>query len=665
MKIGRFFIPAVLSLIIALQILSGGSALQAADISGPGSHKIAAASASEETIKDLLLFWEEKDLYVQTATRHEKPISQAAENITVISAKDIEEMNAHTVCEVLNRVTGVFVDFNNQDFGSTALLHIQGSEDRHVLVMMDGVAWNFFSSGNAETNTIPVKIIDRIEIIKGAASSAWGSSLGGVINIITKEPANARRPSGTVTGSYGEKNSQDYSADISGKIGSAGYYLYAGHQASDGLRDERFFHNNSLYAKIRLPLAEDVKLGLTFGYSEPKQKFLYSPAFDITSEGDLSTLFTTLSLDAVITPALTLDLALHTFRQKFTQTNHVFGSGSFGPAGDLFSENTYKERNTGGAAKLVWKRDIQTAVLGAEISQGSLDQTLNFGPALQSWGLPAALTAAPDVDRWAVFLNDTITLGRFSVTPGIRYDDNSVAGTFTSPSLGLTYKTGERTFLRTSVARGFTMPPLGFSSAGGLFFDPNPSLKPERVWSYQAGAESGVTDHLWVKATLFYHDVKDAIVREPFAGDPPAYNDLYMNESSIKRRGIELDVETVPFYNVSIRTGFVYLKKKLSGDNEDRDNYVYNLILKYDDRESFLAQLFGHYIWWDIKDPAAGAKYNAFIWDLNLRKKLFATGKTGTEVFFNLYNIFNGSQYTFEDQKNPDRWAEAGLRVKF
>ncbi|MDO8785793.1 MAG: TonB-dependent receptor, partial [Syntrophales bacterium] len=420
-----------------------------------------------------------------------------------------------------------------------------------------------------------------------------GSSLGGVINIITKEPANARRPSGTVTGSYGEKNSQDYSADISGKIGSAGYYLYAGHQASDGLRDERFFHNNSLYAKIRLPLTEDVKLGFTFGYSEPKQKFLYSPAFDITSEGDLSTLFTTLSLDAVITPALTFNMDFHTFRQKFTQTNHVFGSGIFGPAGDLFSENTYKERTTGGTAKLVWKHDIQTAVLGADISQGDLDQTLNFGPALQSWGLPAALTSTPDVDRWAVFLNDTVTLGGFSVTPGIRYDHNSVSGNFTSPSLGMTYKAGERTLLRASAARGFTMPPLGFSSAGGLFLDPNPLLKPERVWSYQAGVESGVTDHLWVKATLFYHDMKDAIVKKPFAGGPPAFNDLFVNEGNIKRRGIELEAETVPFYNVSLKTGFVYLKKKLSQDDEEMDNYVYNLLLKYDDRRSFLAQLFG------------------------------------------------------------------------
>ncbi len=64
------------------------------------------------------MFWEEKDLFVQSATRNEKPISQVAENMTVITAKDIEDMNAHTVAEVLNRVTGFLVNFQGQDFGS-------------------------------------------------------------------------------------------------------------------------------------------------------------------------------------------------------------------------------------------------------------------------------------------------------------------------------------------------------------------------------------------------------------------------------------------------------------------------------------------------------------------------------------------------------------------
>jgi len=43
------------------------------------------------------------------------------------------------------------------------------------MVLLDGILWNSIAGGNAITDTIPIGIIDRIEIIKGPASSAWGS----------------------------------------------------------------------------------------------------------------------------------------------------------------------------------------------------------------------------------------------------------------------------------------------------------------------------------------------------------------------------------------------------------------------------------------------------------------------------------------------------------
>jgi vitamin B12 transporter len=138
---------------------------------------------SEEEMKILRMFYREKDLVV-SPTRHAKSVSQVAENITVVTVREIEVMNAHTVAEVLNRIPGLFVNFS-QDFGAASLIQTQGSEERHVLVLVDDVPWNFLNSGAAETNSIPVGIIERIEVIKGPASSAWGSSLGGVINIIT------------------------------------------------------------------------------------------------------------------------------------------------------------------------------------------------------------------------------------------------------------------------------------------------------------------------------------------------------------------------------------------------------------------------------------------------------------------------------------------------
>ena len=58
------------------------------------------AAPSQEEMEVLRLFYKEKDLVV-SSTRHPKPVSQVAENITVVTAKEIEEMNAHTVAEVL------------------------------------------------------------------------------------------------------------------------------------------------------------------------------------------------------------------------------------------------------------------------------------------------------------------------------------------------------------------------------------------------------------------------------------------------------------------------------------------------------------------------------------------------------------------------------------
>lgn len=597
------------------------------------------------TKAELLLFWEEKDLYVQSATRHEKPISKVAENMTVVTAKEIEDMNAHTVAEVLNRVTGVFVDFSNQDFGSPSVLHIQGSEDRHVLVLIDGVTWNFIGGGNAETNSIPVKIIDRIEIIKGPASSAWGSSLGGVINIITKNAGNSPTPSATLTGSYGERNTQDYNGEVSGRVGPVGYYLFAGKQRSDGLRDDRSFDSYGLYSKLKFDISKDVHLGFTAGYSEPHQKFLDSVANDFTSKGISRSFFATGSIEAAITPELSLQVSLRTIKQKFVQLNDILSTG------EPFLHITFDEKSTEGSGKLIWTHGVHTGVMGIDISRGTLDQTFD--------GVFSLFTN-PSVDKWAVYANDTLSVGKFTVTPGIRFDHNNITGSFTSPSLGATYKLLDKTILRASVARGFNIPPLSFTSGGGVFFDPNPSLKSEKVWSYQAGVESNMTDYLWVKATIFRHDLQDAI--SLIAG--PSGNIVAINDGDVKRKGIEIEAETAPFYNVSLKAGFAYVDIKPSEEPDSTTKYAYNIGIKYDDRKGLMAQLLGHYTWWDLKETDA-AKYDTFIWDLDVRKSIYSTERASAEVFFTGHNIFDGSYYTFGDQKNPRRWLEAGLRVRF
>jgi len=624
-----------------------------------------ARAQSEEEMKVLRMFYKEEELVI-SPTRHPKPISQVAENITVITADEIEDMNAHTVAEVLNRIPGFFVCFNQgvESFGSTSLIQVQGSEERHVLVLVDGVPWNFLNSGHAETNSIPVGIIDRIEVIKGPASSAWGSSLGGVINIITKPEGTNKRPSGSISASYGERTTQDYRAEVSGQAGRVGYYLFSGYQDSNGLRGSRYFHNYSLYSKFKIPISKDTDIGFTMGYSEPEIRLGDYPSQDITSLAISRTFFVTAFLNTPLTKELNLNISLRHFRQKWTVTSNALGLGLSGSPGERFLDTIYDEETTGGSGKLVWEHGRHTAVFGVDFDSGRLDQTLYAGSVLQSMGAQATSITHPGRDRWAVYANDTILIDRWSITPGIRYDHDSITGPFVSPSLGVTYRLGEDSILRATVATGFTLPPLCWTSGGALFIDPNPSLDPEKIWSCQVGAESSTFKYLWVKATLFRHDLEGAITRKSGGGGPPNYNDIFVNEGDITRQGLELEAETVPIHNLSLRGGFAYTHLSPSGETGSKDIYEYTIGLRYDDQDTLQAELFGHYIWWDA-DTFYGASYNDSIWDLNIKKEIYSKERTSMELFLTGHNLFNGAQYTLGDSKNPRRWAEVGIRVKF
>lgn len=610
-------------------------------------------------MRALRLFYKDKDLVVSSATRSPKPVSQAAENITVITAKEIEDMNAHTVAEVLNRVTGLFVSFN-QDFGATSLINIQGSEQRHVLVLLDGIPWNFLSEGSAETNSIPVGIIERIEIIRGPASSAWGSSLGGVINILTKSPGATERPAGSVKASYGERNTGDFSAQVSGLAGPVGYYLYAGRQDSDGLRDSRKFDSSSFYSKFNVSLSEDADLTLSAGFSKPRNKLADYPDSDLTSASDTRSFFTTASLDASVTPDLDLNLSVYTVEQKFSQNTDTLGLGIVSTGKEMYSTNLADERSTGANGRLVWTKGSHTAVVGIDADRGKLDQTLENGAYLQGLGAEATTLAHPAVTKWAFYANDTISLGRWAITPGIRYDDNSIVGSFVSPSLGLTCRLGETTLARASVARGFTQPPLSWTSVGGLFLSPNPNLKPEEVWSYQAGLESSAIPYVWLKGTVFYHDLSNEIIRLGGGAGPPTNNDLFVNGGSSRQQGFELEGETVPLHDFSASAGVGYVNIKSSNETRSKDRYAYNIGLKYDDRKSLQAQLFGHYIWWGSDGEQSG-----WVWDLNAAKKVYESKQFSAKLFATIHNLFNGDQYISVDKKNPERWLEAGMGISF
>jgi vitamin B12 transporter len=110
--------------------------------------------------------------------------------------------------------------------------------------------------------------------------------------------------------------------------------------------------------------------------------------------------------------------------------------------------------------------------------------------------------------------------------------------------------------------------------------------------------------------------------------------------------------------------GFAYVDIDPPNETGSDEMYAFNLGFRYDDRKSFKAELFGHYMWWNL-DSALDASYDDFIWDLNAIKKISLSDNWTMDFFFTAHNLFNGAQYGLGDNKNPRRWVEVGIRVKF
>lgn len=319
-----------------------GAALLCTPLTGAAEQtRVDLAATSKD---DLLMFWEERELYVQTATRSEKPITQVAENMTVITAKEIEVMNANSVAEVLARVPGLFVDFSTNDYVSPAQLYIQGSETRHVKVLLDGMPVNFLSEGNSETSFIPLRIVERIEIIKGAASSTWGSALGGVVNIITRNTGDHTIPNGMLSGSWGEANSRDLGADLRGNNGPIGYYLYAGQQASDGLRNDRDYSRNSVFGKLLLTPSRNLDIILSGGFSNPEQNSgnLETRIGAVQNKTLLRSQFLNGNIEYRATPELTVRGGLYLYKSNLDLPINFVSDGT------LFIQNVNNEQAVGG-----------------------------------------------------------------------------------------------------------------------------------------------------------------------------------------------------------------------------------------------------------------------------------------------------------------------------
>ena len=577
---------------------------------------------SEETL-GLFTAWQEQ---ASSASRAPKPLSQTAENVTVVTSAEIEALNAHTLADVLDTIPGIQVQHNGGP-GITAYTNIQSINFIHTQVFVDGVSITNLSSGFSDVSLIPATIIERIEIVKGAASSAWGQALGGVINVITKAPERGGTLSGSASASIGERTTTDDNLELSGTTGRIGYYLSGGYLGSNGLLPNTQINSNRAYAKLTYDLPSGGQLWASFFHTRADMGDLFAPAYDFKGLPDKGFLLGTAGLRYSLTDRLELEVSGHHTYNRVDNSYFTISTGA--PLVADVPTFIGKEQVTGGSVKLVWRGESNLLVAGSDYNHQELYSNSADFSTLSPFGRR--------VDRWGVYLNDTITLGPVSITPGARFDHTQSSGDQFSPSLGATWQLTDSTLLRAYTARGYGLPVLGPSDI--------PSVK---IWTTQVGAESSAVPYLWLKGTLFRNQT---------------WNDVVGQQMAL---GTEFEARTIPVYNTSLAAGYTFTDTTHTSNGSeinDIPRHTVQLALRYNDK-TYRAELTGRHIFWN-SSPSENGHYGGLIWDLHLGATLFKRENSSLEVFFSGHNLFNGAQYYIDQIPNTPRWFEGGIKVRF
>ena len=575
--------------------------------------------------------------------RSPRPASQTAENITVVTAEDIRALNAHTLTELLYTVSGIQIQ-NSRTPGSVVYLAIEGSNYNHILVLIDNVPINILTENWADVGSIPVQIIERVEIVKGAASSSWGSALGGVINVITKSPQADRPVAAVLSGSYGSRETLDGRAEVSGSIDRFGYYLTGGKLRSDGLVQHNSVDLDSLYWKFTYDLPTHGSLTFTAGLtSNESGHFGVSTEFptpagplpySATSDSDVTHLISSLSLQYPLMDRLELWASLHGRDSEVS----TLDKNSFSP--DPIRAKT-DESSIGGSLMLSWVGSKQRIAAGVDYDYVQAE--------LSGSRIPGDSTE-PDAHRVGVYLNDTVTLGAFAITPSARFDHPGTGSNLFSPSLGLTYAVTENSVLRGYAARGYSITSI------------NRDNMTEKVWTAQVGFETADIPYLWLKGTVFHNDTWHIAV--PVQAPTGEVSLAFQREV---KQGYELEIKTTPVFDTSLSLAYTFL----DGQNETTDTVLRDVArhtlkvgLKYENPAYLRALLFGTYVDWNGDGGPYDGDYSSMIWDLHLGKEFKVGPTTSVEIFSSIRNLFNGSQILFP-YSYPNRWAEVGVRCAF
>lgn len=476
---------------------------------------------------------------VVTANRMPMRLDQVGQSVTVLDQAAIEASQAINVVELLARTPGVQFARNGGP-GTATSLFIRGAEAGQTSILYDGVRLNDPSTIDAAASLADILSADiaRIEVLRGAQSTLWGSqAIGGVINIITRTPqrpleANAQLEGGGL-GSYQAKAGVGGRQDrLSWRLGGS-YFRTDGVSALSSGTEADGYENTSFSGRIAYRFTDTVAIDLRSFYSDGRTE-LDGFAGDAPDYGTTE--------QWLSYAGLTFDL-FGRLKNRLAYTNtHIRRIAYDGLLTPPAQPITFDAKGTTDRFEYQGTLALASgwsAVFGFERSENRMRT------AAPSVAVPNPPRARASDSTNGVYMQVQGEVARgLTLTGGLRHEDHSTFGSKVVGSASAAWSLNDGdTVLRASWAEGFKAPSLYqlYSDYG------NVALAAETARSWDVGVEQRLFGRLSLSMTYFNRDTRNLIgfnfCSASLASHPlcaPPRMGFYENIGRVEAEGVEL-----------------------------------------------------------------------------------------------------------------------------
>ncbi|MFT4095408.1 MAG: TonB-dependent receptor [Niabella sp.] len=505
--------------------------------------------AQNETVsKDL-------DEVIITASKKDLKQSQTGKVVTVIGQETLQQHIGKSLTEILNQYAGIFTVGANSAPGTNQDVYLRGAATGNILFLLDGIPLQdpSFVTNGYDLNNINPEQIERIEILKGAQSTLWGSAaVAGVINIITKK-GGTKKIAPAVTVAYGSYNTLKIGAGINGKLRGLSYNLLYNRASTDGFSaaydsvgnrnfDKDGLKQNSFQANLGYDFTNALSLKFTSNYGYYKADAdggAYTDDYDniVKSKNFVNSLSLNYKTERT---ALHLIQSMITADRSYIDDSTDIGTTRIDPDASyysIWSDGSYKGRSyiTDLYGNYNFTQNL-SLVAGLQYVHQNTDQAYssvsNYGPYN---ALPVSSDSAK-TNNLSAYTSFLITdLKGFNIEIGGRYNHHSIYGSNGTFTFNPSYNIDEHTRVFINISSGYNVPSLYqlYSEYG------NRDLSPEKSINYELGVQTLTNDNRnSFRIVGFKRDIKDLIV---FYTDATTYASKYINRDEQHDYGFEVE----------------------------------------------------------------------------------------------------------------------------